>query len=236
MTLRDAWRQESSNWIRFARAPEHDRYYFLLNLPRFLELLPPPGDLTVDVGCGEGRIGRELTARGHRVVGLDSSEPVVRALVREEPPGIGVVGDSSRLPFRSKIADVVISFMSLQDMDDPSAAIHEVGRVLVPGGTFCFALLHPFISAGDFSADRTSFIVDESYWAERQHAYHTDRGGIELTFWQKHRPLSVYTTALQQAGFVVEAMLEPRPGDAEVGQLGSTRLMPVFLHVRARSQ
>ncbi|HEX3327991.1 MAG TPA: class I SAM-dependent methyltransferase, partial [Actinomycetota bacterium] len=107
MTLRDAWRGESDNWLRFARTPGHDRYYFLLNLPRFLELLPPPGKLTIDVGCGEGRLGRELAQRGHRVLGLDTSEPAVRALNASSGGALGVVGDAGQLPFRPASADLV---------------------------------------------------------------------------------------------------------------------------------
>jgi SAM-dependent methyltransferase len=234
MTLRDAWRDESDNWIRFARTPHHDRYYFLLNLPHFLELLTPPGRVTVDVGCGEGRVGRELEQRGHHVVGFDFSEPAVRALMEYEGDGLAAVADAGRLPLPSGSVDLVTAFMSLQDLDDPAAAIHEVARVLRGGGAFCFALLHPFVSAGDFADDKDNFVIDAPYWNGRRINYHTDRDGIGLTFWQMHRPLGVYTAALEDSGLMIEALREPRPDDAAQAELGSTRLMPVFLHGRAR--
>jgi 2-polyprenyl-3-methyl-5-hydroxy-6-metoxy-1,4-benzoquinol methylase len=41
------------------------------------ELLPPPRGLTLDVGCGEGRLTRELSARGYEVVGVDASTALV---------------------------------------------------------------------------------------------------------------------------------------------------------------
>ncbi|MEA2506093.1 MAG: hypothetical protein QOH48_711 [Actinomycetota bacterium] len=231
MTLRDAWRAESGNWIRFARTPQHDRYYYLLNLPRFLELVPPPGRLTLDIGCGEGRLGRELEHIGHHVVGVDYSEPAIRAL--RETNGVGVVADAVRLPLRSATVDLVLAFMSLQDMDDPASVINEVARVLISGGRFCLALLHPFASAGAFSDAKESFVIREPYWNVRRHEYHTDRDGIELTFWQKHRPLSLYTGALENAAFTIEALREPRPDEEAAPSLGSTHLMPVFLHARA---
>jgi SAM-dependent methyltransferase len=234
MTLRDAWRNESDNWIRFARTPEHDRYYFLLNLPHFLELLPAPGRVTVDVGCGEGRVGRVLEQRGHRVVGFDFSEPAVRALVEYEGRSLAAVADAGCLPLRSESVDLTTAFMSLQDLDDPAAAIHEVARVLSRGGAFCFALLHPFASAGEFTDDKKRFVIDEPYWSVRRNEYHTDREGIGLTFWQMHRPLSDYTGALEDAGLAIEALREPRPDGGRAAELGSTRLMPVFLHGRAR--
>ena len=82
-SLRDAWEAEAGNWAAFARAPGHDHYFWRFNLPRFLDLLPPPGQLTVDLGSGEGRVPRLLEARGYRVIGLDASPTLVR-LAREE--------------------------------------------------------------------------------------------------------------------------------------------------------
>jgi SAM-dependent methyltransferase len=73
VSLREEWENNARDWIKWARTPGHDVYYWRLNLPRFLELLPPPGRLTIDVGCGEGRLGRELTHRGHLVVDVDGS-------------------------------------------------------------------------------------------------------------------------------------------------------------------
>ncbi|TMA36985.1 MAG: methyltransferase domain-containing protein [Deltaproteobacteria bacterium] len=49
---------------------------------QFLALLPPPRRLTLDLGCGEGRLSRDLETRGHRVVGVDGSPTLVR-LARE---------------------------------------------------------------------------------------------------------------------------------------------------------
>jgi ubiquinone/menaquinone biosynthesis C-methylase UbiE len=33
--------------------------------------------------------------------------------------------------------------MSLQDIDDLDSAIHEISRILTPGGTLCLAIVHP---------------------------------------------------------------------------------------------
>jgi hypothetical protein len=49
---RDHWEQQAEAWIGLTRA---DPDYELLNKPSFLEIVPPPGRLTLDVGCGEGR-------------------------------------------------------------------------------------------------------------------------------------------------------------------------------------
>jgi 2-polyprenyl-3-methyl-5-hydroxy-6-metoxy-1,4-benzoquinol methylase len=40
--------------------------------------VPPPGHLTLDVACGEGRLGRLLQGRGHRVLGVDTSRTLAK--------------------------------------------------------------------------------------------------------------------------------------------------------------
>ena len=72
MTLRDAWEAEARNWIAWAREPGHDSYW-RFHRDAFLPTLPPPPALVVDVGCGEGRLPRDLRARGYEVIAVDAS-------------------------------------------------------------------------------------------------------------------------------------------------------------------
>jgi 2-polyprenyl-3-methyl-5-hydroxy-6-metoxy-1,4-benzoquinol methylase len=65
--LRDLWEQQASNWTRWSREPGHDAYW-RFHRDAFLRLVPAPGHLTLDIGCGEGRLLRDLAQRGHRVV------------------------------------------------------------------------------------------------------------------------------------------------------------------------
>ncbi len=76
--MRRGWESEALNWARFSRTPGHDHAHDELNLPALLELLPAPGRRTLDLGCGEGRLGRVLQSLGHRVVGIDASATMVR--------------------------------------------------------------------------------------------------------------------------------------------------------------
>src|SRR3954471_10114805 len=68
---REEWDEQADDWVELTG---DDPFYDLLNEPALLDLLPPPGRRTLDVGCGEGRLARRLVERGHRVVGLDGSE------------------------------------------------------------------------------------------------------------------------------------------------------------------
>ncbi len=109
MSLREHWEEHALEWARWARTPDHDSYWRFSG-PTFLELVPEPGRLTLDIGCGEGRLARNLDARGHRVVGIDTSPTLVR-LAREADESIEFhVADAASLPLESGIADLAIAF------------------------------------------------------------------------------------------------------------------------------
>jgi ubiquinone/menaquinone biosynthesis C-methylase UbiE len=118
MSLRHAWEGQAKNWIRFSMTPGHDVRFWRFGLPNFLALLPAPGRLTIDVGCGEGRLPRILRERGHTVVGVDAS-PTLIARAAELGPKQYVTADAARLPLRDSCADLVVAYMSLHDVDDP---------------------------------------------------------------------------------------------------------------------
>jgi SAM-dependent methyltransferase len=229
--------RQARNWIQFATTPGHDRSFWRFGLQHFLELLPVPGRLTVDVGCGEGRLPRLLRDRGYRVVGVDAS-PTLVARAAELGPNMYVAADAARLPIREACADLVVAYMSLHDIDDMAGAIGEVWRVLMPGGRFCFAILHPINTAGAY-VERTAeapFVIEGSYLEPRRHEYFTDRGGIPMTFHSEHRPLGAYFEAMADAGLLVERFLEP-PIDAEFIVEDPSeirwRRLPLYLFVSA---
>src|SRR5262245_65425274 len=91
--LRDTWEHNAEAWIRWAREPGHDSYW-RFHRDRFLELVPAPGRLTLDIGCGGGGLSRDLAALGHRVVGIDSSARVI-APARERSPELEVIGSTA---------------------------------------------------------------------------------------------------------------------------------------------
>src|SRR5918911_2798828 len=143
VTLRQAWEAAAEDWSDYVRAGRDP--FFQVNLRAFLELLPPPRGATLDIGCGEGRLGAELEARGHRVLGVELS-PMLAARARERHEV--VEADAADLPFEDASFPLVVSFNSLMDMDDAAGAVREAARVLEPAGRFCAAIVHPFLSAG----------------------------------------------------------------------------------------
>jgi SAM-dependent methyltransferase len=234
--LRRAWEHNAPTWLAWAREPGHDSYW-RFHRDAFLEVVPDPGRGTLDLGCGEGRLSRDLQRLGHAVTAVDAS-PTLAAAAREAAPGLDVVeADAAALPFDDGAFDLVIAFMSLQDIDDFRGAILESARVLSPGGRLCIATVHPLNSAGDFAGDDADspFVIDGSYLDSSWHADEVERDGLKMTFVSEHRPIDAYTDALADAGLLIERLRELRlPAGAEVGPHSPRRRrIPLFLHLRA---
>lgn len=152
MNLAESWEAQAGQWIRWARYPGHDSYW-RYHRDQFLELLPSPGRLTIDIGCGEGRLTRHLKQLGHRIVGVDASPSMVAA-ARELDPLMDIrVADAAALPLEDASADLAVAFMSLHNIEAMPLAVQEISRVLKPSGKLCFAIVHPLNSAGRFERD-----------------------------------------------------------------------------------
>jgi ubiquinone/menaquinone biosynthesis C-methylase UbiE len=234
--LRVAWEAQADAAIAWFRAPEHDSYW-RYHRDQFLELLPAPGRVTLDIGCGEGRLSRDLKARGHTVVAVDASPTLVRAAQEADPEIETLVADAAELPFPEAYADLAIAFMSLQDVEDAPGAIREAARVLEPGGRFCFAVVHPLSSAGQFEGDdaESPFVVRGTYLGRFRYADTAERDGLSMTFESEHRPIQWYFSALESAGFLVERLRETEVPESAVTRPHHRRWqrLPLFLHLRA---
>jgi SAM-dependent methyltransferase len=208
VTLGEAWEQHAQEWIAWARTAGHDGFWEG-TWPALRAILGPPGKLVVEIGSGEGRVGRELLALGHRVVGVEQSPTLVRAAHDAEPPLDLLRADATRLPFADAVAGTVVACMSLHDIDDLHGAIGEAARVVRVGGHLCVAMVHPFSSAQEPAPMHTHQpVVSASYLTARRYVEHFERDGLEMTFDSMHRPLGAYLSACFDAGFVLSALAE----------------------------
>jgi SAM-dependent methyltransferase len=85
----------------------------------------------LDIGCGEGALRATLQARLRpRLVGLDASATMLRA----HPPPV-VRADATALPFVAGAFDATVAVNVLDHLPEPTVAIDQAHRVLVPGGS-----------------------------------------------------------------------------------------------------
>lgn len=221
------WERHAEDWVRWARTPGFDAYWTHSG-PPFFELVPPPGRATLDIGCGEGRVARDLARRGHRVTGVDASPTLVHYAAEAHPGGEYVVADAAALPFEGGAFDVVVAFNSLMDVDDMPGLVREAARVLERRGAFCVSITHPLADSGRFVGD--DFVVRGSYYGRRRFGQTIERGGIRMDFRGWCYPLEDYARAFEDAGFVIEALREPPdPGGGRMARI------PNFLQLRLRN-
>lgn len=92
--------------------------------------------MVLEVGCGTGRISREITAKKANLTVLDIGERLVRQ-VKEKLNCNGVSGNACDLPFEDNSFDLVISSECIEHTMNPGKAIREMCRVCRKGGIVC---------------------------------------------------------------------------------------------------
>lgn len=100
-----------------------------------------PGERILDVACGTGLIARlaaERVGPAGSVSAIDVAPDMIDMAEATPAPDAPVidwhVGDAASLPFDDGSYDVVTCQMGLMFMEDRTAAVAEMRRVLVPGG------------------------------------------------------------------------------------------------------
>jgi ubiquinone/menaquinone biosynthesis C-methylase UbiE len=100
----------------------------------------PPGSAVLEVGCGAGRTAVALARRGFRVYATDSVEAMLDlARTRAAEAGVSELvevrkSDVHALDFEDETFDLVIALGVIPWLPYPSQALHEMARVLKPGG------------------------------------------------------------------------------------------------------
>jgi SAM-dependent methyltransferase len=94
--------------------------------------------LTLDLCCGDGRHGTQLSELGLSLIGIDLSPQLLeRATMRPALRSRLVRGDMRQLPFGAAfdlVLNLFTSFGYFIDESENRQALFEMGRVLAPGG------------------------------------------------------------------------------------------------------
>ena len=107
-------------------------------------LMPGPGEVILDAGCGTGIFTADILETGARVMGLELSLTMLRrALTRcggqtFQP----VIGDMRGLPFADALFHKAVSITAIEFIQDARIAIEELFRVTKPGGLIVVATLN----------------------------------------------------------------------------------------------
>jgi SAM-dependent methyltransferase len=227
------WEPDAENWVRWARTPGHDAYWYYRD-SFFDGIIPPPGRRTLEIGCGEGRVARDLAARGHRVAAIDTAHTLLRHAQHDDLASAYVLADGAALPFPDRYFDIAVAYNALQVVDDMASTVREAGRVLDRGGYLCVCVAHPLTDLGRFIGDDANapFAMRRSYFDTLRVEERVQRDGLTMTFRGWTYTLEHYALALEQAGLSIEAIREPRPSGA-TPTYELWREVPLFLLFRA---
>jgi SAM-dependent methyltransferase len=101
-----------------------------------------PTGTVLDAACGTGRYAAHLAARGHRLVGVDSSPEMLDRARARVPEATFLRGDLHRLPMIDGAVDVVVCALALVHVPSLIPVMAEFARVLRSGGHLVISDVH----------------------------------------------------------------------------------------------
>jgi SAM-dependent methyltransferase len=192
-----------------------------LGIERALRGLLGNGDgVCLEIGCGTGVHAAKVRELGWSPVGIDLSGAMLRFARSRLPIALS---DAGRLPVRDGCVPAVIAVMAHTDMPAYPAVLHEVTRVLRPGGVLVHIGVHPCFCGGFADrGDPAAVVIHPGYldghWTK---ASWTDQG-VRDKVGATHLPLPALFHAFLDAGMVLEQFAE------------GAQPTPVMLAVKAR--
>ncbi|HQY94716.1 class I SAM-dependent methyltransferase [Caldilinea sp.] len=145
-----------------------------------------PGDLLVDVACGNGRLVQLAAARGVRAVGLDLALAGIVDAARASQHAQWIVGDGQCLPIPDGCADVVMSIGSLEHYANPTEGVVQLARIAKPDGLICVLLPNAFGALGNIRhVLRSGEVFDDEQPIQRYATRRTwemmlQKGGVHI--------------------------------------------------------
>jgi 2-polyprenyl-3-methyl-5-hydroxy-6-metoxy-1,4-benzoquinol methylase len=258
-SVRDIWDDNASFWDQ--RMGEGNRFHNTLVRPPQERLLDiQPGDLVLDVACGNGNFARQMADLGARVVEVDLAPRMIEhAIDRSADYGDRVQFHASDATDQEAIVglgegtfDAVVCTMAIMDMARIEPLAGAVARLLKPRGRFVFSLLHPAFNSPDGLTRAVERVehgdgtITEHHSVKishyiRPHAFM----GIAMIDQPRpqhyfHRPMGVLLSVFFEEGFVADGIEEPvfddQPAEDVLNWDSFTEIPPVLVvRLRPRS-
>lgn len=252
-----AWEENAEYWDGYMG--EGNDFVEVLCWPAFERLLDiKPGERILDIACGNGLTSRRLAAMGYEVTAFDFSSKMIENAVKHSSEFndrikyylIDATNEASLLSLGNGKFAAAISNMALFDMAQINPLFNALSKLLVPGCTFVFSMMHPcfnnpYVRLTAEMDDRSGKVVTE--YSIRIFQYLTsgfeygvalkDQPQKQLYF---HRPLQELFQAGFDHGFVVDGLEERAfppdhpPGSSHLTWNGNFSEIPPVMVIRMR--
>jgi len=225
--VQEIWERNAQFWDEYM-GEGRDFQNFLLGPATERLLRLQPGEVVLDIACGNGTFSRRMAETGAQVIAFDFSETFLQRAQerttkhsdRIEYLHLDATDEGQLLSLGSERFDAAVCTMGLMDMTTITPLLSALSRLLKAGGRFVFSVLHPCFNSSDGFAK----VLEEE---DRDGEMHTIQAiktwryitpsvasglgvvGQPVPQYYFHRPLSVLFGAGFQAGFVVDGIEEP---------------------------
>jgi 2-polyprenyl-3-methyl-5-hydroxy-6-metoxy-1,4-benzoquinol methylase len=224
--VRAIWDANADFWN--ARMGEGNDYHRLLIAPTQERLLAiQPGELILDVACGNGQFARHMARLGARVVAVDVSARMIEN-ARAHSSGadaieyhvVDAADRSALVSLGDRRFDAAVCTMAMMDMASIEPLVSALAQLLRQSGRFVFSVMHPCFNSGHITlsaeemADATGRLA--THYGVKVTRYITPRATKGVAMKQQpapqyyfDRPISSLLKVCFDAGFVLDGFEEP---------------------------
>ncbi|HYM69245.1 MAG TPA: methyltransferase domain-containing protein, partial [bacterium] len=232
------WDENADLWDQRAgdRGLEFQRTVIDPATERLLALRP--GELVLDLACGNGASARKMAEAGARVVAVDFSERLIEhARLRTTKHAdridyrvMNLTDDDALRSLGARCFDAAVCTMALFDISDIAPLGAALPGLLRAGGRFVFSVMHPCFNTTGAVKTLEEENLDGRFVVTRgvkivEYLRPTARKGLvgppnqPVPHYYFDRPLSVLFGAFFRGGLVLDALEEPAfpPGAGDGG-------------------
>ena len=175
----------------------------------------------LELGAGAGQNSIYLAKKGACVTAVDISDEQIKAgkiIAAKANIPVNYIRSSFRTfkpHFKDNYFDIVISVYALQyckDVIELKRVLSDLYKVLKPSGFIVFSVGHPIRSKGYWAKGTDVFVFDNYFDNNiKTWDYSFPEANISVKMVGCHKTISQYLNAVIEAGFTLNAVIEPKP-------------------------
>lgn len=198
----------------------YDEYGERLGLTEDYEHLEPvlpdiSSTHVLDAGCGLGNGSAYLAAKGAEVTGIDLSEEEITIARGRHGNDLEFYQADLRDPlniFEDGQFDVIVCALVLAHIEDLDRLFSEFSRILTEGGTVVIHAHHPFVDYLELEVEESDQVIGRGTTYAETEEFSRPWGPDGAAMPLYRRPLGELLRPPQDAGFVLEQIVEPGTG------------------------